>query len=141
MSFERLMSIAGTGMNAQLIRMNTTASNLANAGVVAGTDQGAFRAKRPVFETLVAGAMAGNSGSFAGGVRVNEIINDPKPVKQVFEPNNPIADDNGYVFASNVSEIEELIEIMDASRAYQNNVEVISTAKQLVSRTLEVMKV
>ena len=141
MSFERLMSIAGTGMNAQLIRMNTTASNLANAGVVAGTDQEAFRAKRPVFETLVAGAMAGNSGSFAGGVRVNEIINDPKPVKQVFEPNNPIADDNGYVFASNVSEIEELIEMMDASRAYQNNIEVISTAKQLVSRTLEVMKV
>jgi flagellar basal-body rod protein FlgC len=85
--------------------------------------------------------MAGSSGSFPGGVRVNEIINDPKPVKQVFEPNNPIADENGYVFASNVSEIEELIEMMDASRAYQNNIEVISTAKQLVSRTLEVMKV
>ena len=69
------------------------------------------------------------------------IINDPKPVKQVFEPNNPLADDNGYVFASNVNEIEELIEMMDASRAYQNNVEVISTAKQLMSRTLEVIKV
>ena len=140
MSFERLMSIAGTGMNAQLIRMNTTASNLANAGVVAGTDAGAFRAKRPVFESLLNNAMSGKE-SFEGGVRVNEIINDPKPVKQVFEPNNPLADDNGYVFASNVNEIEELIEIMDASRAYQNNVEVISTAKQLMSRTLEVIKV
>ena len=140
MSFEKLMSIAGTGMNAQLIRMNTTASNLANAGVVAGTDAGAFRAKRPVFESLLNNAMSGKE-SFEGGVRVNEIINDPKPVKQVFEPNNPLADENGYVFASNVNEIEELIEMMDASRAYQNNIEVISTAKQLMSRTLEVIKV
>jgi len=134
------MSIAGTGMNAQLIRMNTTASNLANAGVVAGTDAGAFRAKRPVFESLLNNAMSGKE-SFEGGVRVNEIIDDPKPVKQVFEPNNPIADENGYVFASNVNEIEELIEMMDASRAYQNNIEVISTAKQLMSRTLDVIKV
>ena len=140
MSFERIMSIAGTGMNAQLIRMNTTASNLANAGVVAGTDAGAFRAKRPVFESPLNNAMRGKE-SFDGGVRVNEIIDDPKPVKQVFEPNNPLADENGYVFASNVNEIEELIEMMDASRAYQNNIEVISTAKQLISRTLEVIKV
>jgi flagellar basal-body rod protein FlgC len=140
MSFERLMSIAGTGMNAQLVRMNTTASNLANAGVVAGTDAGAFRAKRPVFESLLNNAMSGKE-SFEGGVRVNEIIDDPKPVKQVFEPNNPLADENGYVFASNVNEIEELIEMMDASRAYQNNIEVISTAKQLMSRTLDVIKV
>ena len=140
MSFERLMSIAGTGMNAQLIRMNTTASNLANAGVVAGTDAGAFRAKRPVFESLLNNAMSGKE-SFEGGVRVNEIIDDPKPVKQVFEPNNPLADENGYVFASNVNEIEELIEMMDASRAYQNNIEVISTAKELMSRTLDVIKV
>jgi len=134
------MSIAGTGMNAQLIRMNTTASNLANAGVVAGTDAGAFRAKRPVFESLLNNAMSGKE-SFEGGVRVNEIIDDPKPVKQVFEPNNPLADENGYVFASNVNEIEELIEMMDASRAYQNNIEVISTAKQLMSRTLDIIKV
>ena len=140
MSFERLMSIAGTGMNAQLVRMNTTASNLANAGVVAGTDAGAFRAKRPVFESLLNNAMSGKE-SFEGGVRVNEIIDDPKPVKQVFEPNNPLADENGYVFASNVNEIEELIEMMDASRAYQNNIEVISAAKQLMSRTLDVIKV
>ena len=140
MSFERLMSIAGTGMNAQLVRMNTTASNLANAGVVAGTDAGAFRAKRPVFESLLNNAMSGKE-SFEGGVRVNEIIDDPKTVKQVFEPNNPLADENGYVFASNVNEIEELIEMMDASRAYQNNIEVISTAKQLMSRTLDVIKV
>ena len=140
MSFERIMSIAGTGINVQLIRMNTTASNLANAGVVAGTDAGAFRAKRPVFESLLNNAMSGKE-SFEGGVRVNEIIDDPKPVKQVFEPNNPLADENGYVFASNVNEIEELIEMMDASRAYQNNIEVISTAKQLMSRTLEVIKV
>ena len=139
MSFERLMSIAGTGMSAQLVRMNTTASNLANAGVVAGTDQGAFRAKRPVFQSLLDNAMLGKE-SFEGGVRVDSIIDDPKPVKQVFEPNNPLADEDGYVFASNVNEIEELIEMMDASRAYQNNVEVISTAKQLMSRTLDVIK-
>lgn len=140
MSFERLMSIAGTGMSAQLVRMNTTASNLANAGVVAGTDQGAFRAKRPVFQSLLDNAMLGKE-SFEGGVRVDSIIDDPKPVKQVFEPNNPLADEDGYVFASNVNELEELIEMMDASRAYQNNVEVISTAKQLMSRTLDVIKV
>lgn len=141
MSFERLMSIAGTGMNAQLVRMNTTASNLANAGVVAGTDAGAFRAKRPVFQTLMDNAMSGAGNGFEGGVHVDSIIDDPKPVKQVFEPNNPLADENGYVYASNVTEIEELIEMLDASRAYQNNIEVISTAKQLMSRTLEVIKV
>ena len=134
------MSIPGMGMNPQLFRMNTIASHLANAGVVVGTDAGLFPAKRPMFESLLYNAMGGKA-SFEGGVKVSGIINDPKPVKQVFEPNNPLADDNGYVFASNVNEIEELIEMMDASRAYQNNIEVISTAKQLMSRTLEVIKV
>ena len=141
MSFDKIMSIAGSGINAQLVRMNATASNLANAGVVSGTSEGAFRAQRPFFSALLEGETAGGFGELPGGVRVDQIVDDAKPIEQIYEPSSTMADADGYVYASNVNEVEELIEMLDASRAYQNNVEIVSTAKDLMVRTLEIIKV
>jgi len=141
MSFEKIMSIGGTGLNAQLVRMNATASNLANAGVVSGNEISAFRAQRPVFATMLPDDLGPDNMELQGGVRVDRIVNDLKPIEKIYEPGNALADEDGYVFASNVKEIEELIDMLDASRAYQNNVEVINTAKDLLSRTLDLIKV
>ena len=140
MSFEKIMAIGGSGLNAQLVRMNATASNLANAGVVSGTEETAFRAQRPVFEALLEGKTAGGFEDLTGGVRVQKIVSDTKPIEQIYEPGNSMANEDGYVFSSNVSEIEELVDMLDASRAYQNNVEVISTAKDLMIKTLDIIK-
>ncbi|MDG2422130.1 MAG: flagellar basal body rod protein FlgC [Gammaproteobacteria bacterium] len=141
MSFEKIMAIGGTGLNAQLVRMNATASNLANVGVVSGSEATAFRAQRPVFAALLQGETAGGYENLAGGVRIDRIVTDTKPIEQIYEPGNAMANEEGYVFSSNVSEIEELIDMLDASRAYQNNVEVISTAKDLMIKTLDIIKV
>lgn len=140
MSFEKIMAIGGSGLNAQLVRMNATASNLANVGVVSGSEESAFRAQRPVFAALLEGETAGGFPDLVGGVRVDSIKTDTKPVEQIYEPGNAMANEEGYVFSSNVSEIEEMIEMLDASRAYQNNVEVISTAKDLMVKTLGIIK-
>jgi len=139
MAIDRIMNIAGTAMNAQMVRLNTTASNLANASVLATTPDAAFRARKPVFSTILAEQMQGQTAA-TGGVRVEGIIQDAKAVKQIYDPGNPLADENGYVWGSNVNTVEEMIEMLDASRNYQNNVEVISTVKDLMLRTLEISK-
>ena len=141
MSFDKIMAIGGSGLNAQLVRMNATASNLANVGVVSGTEESAFRAQRPVFSALLDGDTAGGFKNLAGGVRVDKIVDDTQPIEQLYEPGNSMANADGYVFASNVSEIEELVDMLDASRAYQNNVEVITSAKDLMIKTLGLIKV
>lgn len=139
MAIDRIMNIAGTAMNAQMVRLNTTASNLANASVLATTPDAAFRARKPVFSTILAEQMQGQTAA-TGGVQVEGIIQDAKAVKQIYDPGNPLADENGYVWGSNVNTVEEMIEMLDASRNYQNNVEVISTVKDLMLRTLEISK-
>ena len=140
MSFEKIMTIGGSGLNAQLVRMNATASNLANVGVVSGSEETAFRAQRPVFSALLEGETAGGFKDLAGGVRVDRIVTDTKPVEQIYEAGNAMANADGYVVSANVSEIEEMIDMLDASRAYQNNVEVISSAKDLMIKTLGIIK-
>jgi flagellar basal-body rod protein FlgC len=131
MGFDRIIGIAGTALNAQMTRMNATASNLANAGTVAGTEAGAFRAKRPVFKALLDEAMTHEAAPYVGGVKVDHIVHDPA---------SPLADPQGFVFQSNVSEVSEMVEMMAAARAYQNNVEVINTARQLMARTIEIIR-
>jgi len=140
MAISKLMDVAGSGMNAQLVRMNATASNIANAGVVAESPELAYRAKRVVFETVLNDAMS-RQDSLDGGVRVSEVIEDTRPGRQIFDPGNPLANDQGYVWASNVNQVAEMIDMLDASRAYQNSVEVATTAKDLMLRTLEVIRV
>ena len=137
---KNIFGIAGTALNAQVIRMNTTASNLANAGTVSPTEAEAYRAKRPVFKALVEQADVNRGFDALGGVKVNEIVDDTSPVRKVHDPGNPEADKDGFVFLSNVNEVTEMVEMMAASRSYQNNVEVVTTARQLMMRTLDMTK-
>ena len=147
MSITNIFGIAGSALNAQITRMNATASNLANAGTVAGSEAEAFRAKRPVFKSLVAEQMAGagtgvGAGGvpYSGGVKIDRMVDDPAPPRMVYQPTSPLANKDGYVYQSNVSEVSEMVEMMAAARSYQNNVEVINTARQLMSRTLDITK-
>jgi flagellar basal-body rod protein FlgC len=120
--------------------MNATASNLANGGTVAGTEQEAFRGKRAVFKTILEGQMGGQDQTAKGGVRVMQIVDDPKPITRQSDPGNPAADKDGYVYMSNVNEMTEMVDMMAAARSYQNNVEVVNTARQLTMRTLDIIK-
>jgi flagellar basal-body rod protein FlgC len=140
MAIDQIFGIAGSALNAQSVRMNTIASNLANAGTVAGTDQDAFRAKRTVFKAIMAQQVAAQDTAYQGGIQVQSIKDDPTPVRRFLDPGNPLADKEGYVFTSNVNEMGEMVDMMAASRSYQNNVEVINTARQLMLRTLEITK-
>jgi flagellar basal-body rod protein FlgC len=141
---DNIFGIAGTALNAQLTRMNATASNLANAGTVATTSDEAFRAKRPIFRTIVEGMMgktdSNNTQDIKGGVTIEKLVDDPAPVRRQFDPHNPLADKDGFIYQSNVNEVSEMVEMMAAARAYQNNVETVNTAKHLMMRTLDVMR-
>jgi flagellar basal-body rod protein FlgC len=139
-SFDNIIGVAGSAINAQLTRLNATASNLANAGTVSGNAQEAFRAKRVMFKALVDEQFTHAGSPYSGGVRVDGVVDDPAPPRMVFQPGNPLANADGYVYQSNVSEVTEMVEMMAAARSYQNNVEVINTARQLLSRTLEITK-
>ena len=140
MSFDNIIGIAGSALNAQLTRLNATASNLANASTVAGTEAEAFRGKRAVFKALVDEEMTNAAAPYVGGVKIDRMIDDPAPPRMVYQPTNPVANKDGYVYQSNVSEVGEMVEMMAAARSYQNNVEVINTARQLMSRTLDITK-
>jgi len=140
MALENLFSIAGTALNAQTVRMNATASNLANAGTVAGSEKDAFRAKRAVFKTILDQQLGPLNPSNRGGVKVSRITDDPAPIARMSDPTNPAADKDGYVYMSNVHEMTEMVEMMAAARSYQNNVEVVNTARQLTLRTLDIIK-
>lgn len=139
MALGNLFNIAGSALNAQTARMNATASNLANAGAVASEEKDAFRAKRTVFKTIMA-ELGSNSSVNTGGVKVSGISDDPKPIARMSDPGNPSADKDGYVYLSNVNEMTEMVEMMAAARSYQNNVEVVNTARQLMMRTLDIIK-
>jgi len=134
MSLFTVFDIAGSSMSAQSVRLNATASNLANAGNVASTPEEAYRGRHPVFETL----MRDGANSSSVGVSVRNIIESELPAKQVYEPGHPMADGDGYVYMSNVNNMDEMIEMISASRSYQNSVEVLNTSKQLMQRTLAV---
>ncbi|HBZ18136.1 MAG TPA: flagellar basal body rod protein FlgC, partial [Betaproteobacteria bacterium] len=124
----------------QATRLNATASNMANASNVSSNDEEAYKGKRVVFRTLVEDQMMGNVMRPAGSVTIDRVVDDLAPHPKLYDPGNPMADDEGYVYKSNVEEVSEMVEMLAAARSYQNNVEVINTAKELMSRTLEVAK-
>jgi len=140
MSIDNIFGIGGTALNAQMIRMNTTASNLANAGTTSATEKEAYRGKRTIFKSLMDDQMANAGSPYVGGVKVDKIVDDTKPVPRVYDPGNPLADGDGFVFQSNVNEVTEMVDMMAASRSYQNNVEVVNTARELMMRSLEIIK-
>jgi flagellar basal-body rod protein FlgC len=132
MSLSKIFSIAGSAMSAQSTRLNVTASNLANAGSVGGSPRETYRAHQPVFASYSEGF--GNDG--IAGVRLIDIVQSTAPLKAQYQPEHPQADENGYIYVSDVEVAEEMVNMLSASRSYQNNVEMINTTKDLLLQTL-----
>lgn len=131
MSLFNIFNISSTALHAQTVRLNTTASNLANADSVSSSTSETYRARHPVFATLLEG-----KGDAVAGVGVLGIVESQVPLRQEYQPGHPLADENGYVFMPNVNPIDELANMISASRAYQSNVEVVNASKQMLMRTL-----
>lgn len=128
------LDIAASAMNAQMLRLNTTASNIANADTVAGTEEAAYRARQAVFATVL------DQQNAVAGVAVSGIEQSAAPVPKRYEPGHPMADEQGYVYGSNVNTVDEMANMLSASRSYQNNAEVFSTVKTLTLRALQLGK-
>jgi flagellar basal-body rod protein FlgC len=131
MSMFHVFHISGSAVSAQSQRLNVVASNLANADTVAGPDGSAYKARQVVFQTELMGA---NS---AAGVKVSTVNESDAAGRRVHDPKHPSADADGYVTYSNVNAVEEMVNMISASRSYQNNVEVMNTAKTLLQKTLQ----
>lgn len=131
MSLFNVFDIAGGALTAQSQRLNTIASNLANADSATGPDGKPYRAKQVVFASVPL------QGEAASGVRVTGVIEDQSPMKKLHDPKHPLADEQGYITMPNVSVVDEMVNMISASRSYQNNVEVMNTAKTLLLKTLQ----
>jgi flagellar basal-body rod protein FlgC len=142
MSSFKIFDIVGSGLSAQSVRLNTVASNLANADSVSGDPNTVYRARHPVFQAVKAQVGAGGSASAidqASGtaVKVKGIMQSNTLPTERYDPGNPLANENGNVYAPNVNVIEEMTDMISASRAYQDNVEVLNTSKDLMLATLK----
>lgn len=138
MSLTNIFDIAGSAMNAQSIRLSTTASNLANADAAASSVEETYRGRHPVFTALnndVLDIDADNNGTNIG-VKVLGIVESDAPLQPRYEPGHPLSDEEGYVFYPNVNPVEEMANMISASRSFQMNVEVMNSAKQMMQRVL-----
>lgn len=135
MSSFRIFDIVGSALSAQSTRLNTVASNLANADSVGSTPEAAYKARMPVFQ-----AAPDQHSPETAGVRVLGVVESQAEAQRRFEPGNPLADGDGYVYASNVNVVEEMTNMISASRSYQSSIEVMNTAKDLAIRTLSLGK-
>jgi len=135
MSLFDIFTVAGSAMSAQTIKMNLTAENLSHAEIPAGSAADVYKAKRPVFSEIQEQAL-GKFSKGLKGVQVKEIAESTEPVKQQYQPGHPLADENGFIYYPNVNPVEEMANMISASRSYQMNVEVLKTAKQLMMQTL-----
>ena len=134
MSLFNVFDIAGSAMSAETVRLNVTASNLANAQSVGSSEESTYHARHPVFAAVM-DSLQGNAGSV--GVAVNGIVESQAPLEQRYQPEHPMANDEGYVFLPNVNVVDEMANMISASRSYQGNVEVLNTSKQLMLATLK----
>lgn len=132
MSLFNVFNIAGSAMTAQSQRLNVVASNLANADSATGPDGKPYKAKQVVFSTMPIPDQVGQ------GVKVNAVVEDNSPMKVIYDPKHPMADDKGYVTLPNVNPVEEMVNMISASRSYQNNVDVMNTSKSLLLKTLTI---
>ena len=132
MSLFSIFNITGSAMTAQSQRLNVVASNLANADSTTGPDGKPYRAKQVVFSTLPVNEQGG------AGVKVASVVEDASPMKMVYDPKHPMADDKGYVALPNVNVVEDMVNMISSSRSYQNNVEVMNTSKTLLLKTLTI---
>lgn len=134
MSLFNIFNIAGSGMTAQAQRLNAVASNLANVDSTTSANGQPYRAKQVVFSTTPMGA----NGQGGAGVRVAAVVEDASPMKLLYDPKHPMANAEGYVAMPNVNPVDEMVNMISASRSYQNNVEVMNTSKALLLKTLTI---
>ncbi len=136
MSMFHVLDISATGMHVQTVRLNTIASNMANVDSISSNAKDTYRAKEPVFQTI----LDEETGRPIGGVKIKEIVENQAPLKMEYNPNHPMANKDGYIFRPNVNVVEEMANMLDASRTYETNIEVMNTSKQLLLRTLQLGK-
>ncbi|WP_347987074.1 flagellar basal body rod protein FlgC [Methylomonas sp. AM2-LC] len=134
MSGLKIFDIAGSGMNAQNLRLNLVASNISNANSVSSSLDQVYKARQPIFATEMQNALNKNS---ANGVNVLGVVESQAPPVMEYAPNHPLADATGYIYKPNVNSIEEMANMMSASRSYQNNIDVLNTAKTMLLDTLK----
>ena len=132
MSLFSIFGVSGSAVAAQSQRLNVVASNLANADSAAGPDGTPYKARQVVFETQTV-----NGDPAARGVRVSQIVEDSAPPRKIHDPNHPLADADGYVSMPNVNVIEEMVNMISASRSYQTDIDVMNTAKTMLQKTLQ----
>jgi len=136
MSFKNISEIAGSAMAAQSVRLNTIASNLANADSVAGTEGETYRARKPVFATVM-GDSPNGMNSAGGKVQVLDVVESAEPLRKVYEPGHPMADGEGMVYYPNVNQVAEMTDMMSASRAFETNVEVLGRIRTMQQSLLK----
>jgi flagellar basal-body rod protein FlgC len=127
---QSIFDIAGSAMRAQTVRLNTTASNLANANTIASSAEEAYRARHPVFAAML--------NKQIGGVEMRGVVESTREPNMRYEPGHPLANDEGYVFSSNVDPVEEMANMMSATRSYQSNADMITAVRQLMLQTLKI---
>jgi flagellar basal-body rod protein FlgC len=133
MSLFKIFDTAASGMSAQSLRLNLVSSNMANADAVSSSIDQTYRARQPVFQTLLDQT---NPDAAASGVRMAGVVESQAPLVQEYAPDHPLANEEGYIFRPNVNMVEEMANMLSASRSYQGNVEVANSAKQLLLATL-----
>ncbi|RDH84714.1 MAG: flagellar basal body rod protein FlgC [endosymbiont of Galathealinum brachiosum] len=137
MSVFNVFDVAGSGMSAQMLRLNAVSSNLANAETISGNEADVYQARHPVFESVLQEAKNMNGNNDVALVKVREIMQEDTTAVPHFRPNHPLANDDGFVYSPNIDAVAEMADMISASRSYQNNVEVLSTTKELILRTLQ----
>jgi flagellar basal-body rod protein FlgC len=136
MSLFNVLDTAASGMSAQSVRMNVTSSNLANADTVSSSVERTYRARHPVFQAVAEGLAFGPDAGARRGVAVQGIVESAGPLRAEYRPEHPLADEGGYIYRPNVNVIEEMANLISASRSYQTNVEVVNASKQMLLRTI-----
>ncbi len=136
MSLFNIFDIAGSGLSAQNTRLNTVASNLANAESIASSPEAAYRSKQPVFATTYQGQLNNFNNSASAGIRTVGVVESQAENVAQYQPGNPLANEEGYIYLSNVNVIEEMTNMISASNSYQTNIEVLNTSKDLLLQTL-----
>lgn len=136
MSMFPTLDVSATGMHVQTVRLNTIASNMANVDSISSNSDETYRSKQPVFKTI----LNEETGRPAGGVMIDDIVESEAPAIMEYNPNHPMADDEGYIYRPNVNVVEEMANMMDASRTYETNIEVMNTTKQILLKTIQMGK-
>lgn len=136
MSLFNIFDISASGLSAQNTRLNTVASNLANAESIASTPEGAYRSRQPVFAATLQGQLGNPNAAASAGLRTVGIVESQAENVAQYQPGNPLANEEGYIYLSNVNVIEEMTNMMSAKSSYQSNIEVLNTSKELLLQTL-----